>query len=658
MQVGSMELPVSTSPWLVSSNDTILSSDTSVVLFCDFLGSAASEIRVYLASSGNSVSTPLQLMQFSSPSAMEVSLPTGATGVLRAVVTRLGLKSNVAVVGMFQSQTIHLNAAAFSIARSNLGNRIELHGYGFGHDASEISVNLSLAVQVRGIYSCEDTLLVFDLGDTSTVGTGTLSATVQRVTDHSTLISNEATVANLHDSLEYAPVLSSSIKEVSQASTEVSIQGSNFGTEANDVRVYLTSAWEGAVPVEVHLTNSSSMKVIIGNAATPNPSRSIATVSVKGVLSNTATVALKGQEIYVESSTRLIESPIEGYHAITINGNNLLGTEPTCAWSGLPSTPGTVVGDGSAIHCSTPMAVANTVTELSLILSHSDVKDTGVTVHYFATMLVSNLNAHSVVRFNARTGQFWDLFVKPNAGGLNGPWGTAFGVENRFLVASANTGAVLMYNGSTGVFTRKFCSVPAPHGLVMHHRDLYVCSSHDATIYRFNGTTGSPKGVLAHSPFLQHAWAIVFDYWSNRSLVTSQVHHHIVQIDAPRDSKHQGFHASRTRVWSNKAVHHITGIDVTYNHVYAVSPYGEGIMQFNRSTGVFTNWFEAFASQPYDVKIYNKTVFVCGAEGVHQYTQWHPLYLLEYQGLFASHTGTSCVFLLIHDTIGDTQGRK
>merc|ERR1712166_1411015 len=91
------------------------------------------------------------------------------------------------------------------------------------------------------------------------------------------------------------------------------------------------------------------------------------------------------------------------------------------------------------------------------------------TFTYFPTMYVSDFKTSSVLRYNADTGAFFDVFVQPRSGGLDGPWGAAFGLDPNFYFASERTNSVLVYDGSTGAFLKKFCTVKGqPRSLVFH----------------------------------------------------------------------------------------------------------------------------------------------------------------------------------------------
>jgi len=263
-------------------------------------------------------------------------------------------------------------------------------------------------------------------------------------------------------------------------------------------------------------------------------------------------------------------------------------------------------------------------------------------------MLVSDLQSNSVLRFHVDTGAFWDTFVLPYAGGLDGPWGTAFGPNrHEFLVASSNSDRVIAFNASTGAYIRRFCDVPSPRGLALHSGEIYVCSSRDSSVHRFNGRTGAPRGILVHSALLQQARGIVFNPKTNRSLVASQQLHHLVQIGVPSQSILDTSHGT---IWSSRPLHHVSGVDISEAHAYAVSPYAKGIMQYNLTTGQLTERYQDddnFIPEAFDVKHHNMAVYVCGSGGIQKYFEWRPLFLLEYGGYHVSRPGMRCTFLFV-----------
>lgn len=661
MVVGSVTAGVSQPPVIATSTVDIALGSTSTSFFCDFVGSVDSDIRVYVTH--NEVMWNAPITQFDAPSGLAISFPAGYTsrrGSVYAVVSLKGVASNASTIGNFRDASIVLKNSNLAVARNSHGNRIELHGSGFGGDPTQVSVTTTPTLQSQSIHVCQDTLLIIDVADTTAVSGTVLSASVQRSTALGTITSNEATIGYLQSALQHKPVLSSSAEQMSQISADVLIKGNYFGAVANNIRVYLTSSMGTSALSQISLVDSKHIRVNFKNH-TQVAGHILATASVKGVLSNTATIALQGQKSSLTPRPRHFESPIEGHHMIAVHGSNLkLSETVVCLWSGLPNTTGVVAGNGSAVFCPTPMGTQNTTSILSVRLA-SEIHQTGISIHVFATMLVSDIQSNSVLRFNADTGAYWDTFVLPSAGGLDGPWGTAFGPTKHLHVASANSGAVLMYHGSTGRFIKRFCTVPAPRGLVFHYGELYVCSSDDATIYRFNGVTGAARGILAASPLLQHAWSLVFDRFTNKSLVAGQYQQQIIQIDPPRvHTNSSRFNASRAHLWSSHKIHHITGLDMSNTHVYGISPYTNGIMQFNRTTGMFIQHFDKFMFQreTFDVKVYNSSVYSCGADGVQRYREFAPLHLLDHDAAFhKQHAGTRCTFLLVNSDFGALHGK-
>lgn len=116
-------------------------------------------------------------------------------------------------------------------------------------------------------------------------------------------------------------------------------------------------------------------------------------------------------------------------------------------------------------------------------------------------LYVTSRDSHQVMRFNASTGEFVDIFVPAGSGGLNGAHGITIGPDDNLYVVSRNTNAVIRYNGLTGDYDTVFTTgsnldVPTdvffgPDG------DMYVCSVHNNTVQRYDGTTGAALGAFA-----------------------------------------------------------------------------------------------------------------------------------------------------------------
>ncbi len=64
--------------------------------------------------------------------------------------------------------------------------------------------------------------------------------------------------------------------------------------------------------------------------------------------------------------------------------------------------------------------------------------------------------SNTVVRYNASTGAFVDVFVSAGSGGLDAPTGIAFGKDGSLLVSSYNTDSIKRYDATTGVYIDDF----------------------------------------------------------------------------------------------------------------------------------------------------------------------------------------------------------
>jgi subtilisin-like proprotein convertase family protein len=121
-------------------------------------------------------------------------------------------------------------------------------------------------------------------------------------------------------------------------------------------------------------------------------------------------------------------------------------------------------------------------------------------------LYVTNIVSDAVTRFNGQTGAFIDEFVTRGSGGLDFPWGLAFGPDNtgdgaaELYVASLRTNNILRYNGATGAFLGVF--VPGGSGGLANPnmltfgpdtsgdgvQDLYVAAGN---VLRYDGLTGA-----------------------------------------------------------------------------------------------------------------------------------------------------------------------
>jgi len=106
----------------------------------------------------------------------------------------------------------------------------------------------------------------------------------------------------------------------------------------------------------------------------------------------------------------------------------------------------------------------------------------------------------AIRRYNGLTGAFLGVFVAPGAGGMTQPGDPqffVFGPDGNLYVASQATHRILRFSGSTGAFMDAFVpagsgGLDAPSGLVFGpDGNLYVGSTTKNTVLRFDGTTGA-----------------------------------------------------------------------------------------------------------------------------------------------------------------------
>lgn len=126
-------------------------------------------------------------------------------------------------------------------------------------------------------------------------------------------------------------------------------------------------------------------------------------------------------------------------------------------------------------------------------------------------LLVTSRNTDQVLLYDA-TGAFVRVFAQ--GGGLDNPVGLSFGPDSNLYVVSANTNAVLRFDGTSGAFLGPFTpagALNAPRNLAFGpDGDLYVCNAGTASVLRFDGSSGAFLGVAARDPGLRTPTSFAF----------------------------------------------------------------------------------------------------------------------------------------------------
>lgn len=115
---------------------------------------------------------------------------------------------------------------------------------------------------------------------------------------------------------------------------------------------------------------------------------------------------------------------------------------------------------------------------------------------------VASFNTDAILRYDARSGLFLDVFVPSNLGALNGPdAGMAFGPDGALYVPSYFTHRIKRYDGQSGAFLGDFMSfsdgLRNPRSVLFHSDgSVYVTSEGNDTVFRCDSVGGASCQAL------------------------------------------------------------------------------------------------------------------------------------------------------------------
>jgi streptogramin lyase len=133
--------------------------------------------------------------------------------------------------------------------------------------------------------------------------------------------------------------------------------------------------------------------------------------------------------------------------------------------------------------------------------------------------LAPSFDNSSVLRYDSETGAFIDTFIRPGAGGLDGPINAVIGPDGNLYVTSRNNNRVLRYDRNTGAYLDDFIpagsgGLTSPQDLVFQGNYLYVSSAFTPgrCVFRFDAVTGAfvDRFVPANSGGLQVPAGLIF----------------------------------------------------------------------------------------------------------------------------------------------------
>jgi hypothetical protein len=144
-------------------------------------------------------------------------------------------------------------------------------------------------------------------------------------------------------------------------------------------------------------------------------------------------------------------------------------------------------------------------------------------------LYVSSDTGNAVYRFDAATGAFVDVFVTPGSGGLSNPCGLAFGPDGNLCVVSRGTKQVLRFHGATG----NYQNVAAAHSELLSPVDVAFTRPRTESVW-FDDSV--PAGAITNAPWIWSAQspAPFSGTQSHRSATGSGVREHSFNFAADR----------------------------------------------------------------------------------------------------------------------------
>ena len=221
------------------------------------------------------------------------------------------------------------------------------------------------------------------------------------------------------------------------------------------------------------------------------------------------------------------------------------------------------------------------------------------------SVYVSNTNSNEILRYNANTGEFVDVFIASNDnGGLQGPKDLVFSPDGAHLyVSSFITNEILRYDGTTGKFIDKFVDkdnnfdeLKRPMKMILDPdgRYLYVASVGGNQILKYDADTVQIVyaidniNLLKDQPALENPVSITLD-WSGHLYVSNTNSNEILRYNANTGEFVDVFIASNDNGGLQGPKDLVFSPDGA--HLYVSSFITNEILRYDGTTGKFIDKF-------------------------------------------------------------------
>jgi DNA-binding beta-propeller fold protein YncE len=213
---------------------------------------------------------------------------------------------------------------------------------------------------------------------------------------------------------------------------------------------------------------------------------------------------------------------------------------------------------------------------------------------------VASANNDRILRYNGETGAFLDVFIQNGSNGL--PAGTldypvdmTFGADGALYVSSQLNDLILRFNATTGVFLNVFVTsgsggLDGPSGIQFNGGDLFVAGRFSSQVYRYDGTTGAFELAFGNG---QLSTAFGLDFGPDGNLyVASGASNRVVEFNPATGAFIGNFVASGSGGLSGPI-----GIEFgPDNNLYVAGLNTDSVKRYDGTTGAFLGDFVAGGS--------------------------------------------------------------